>query len=328
MPESATKQTLTYSAAARILAEFSDRSLVSMRELADGYFNTALLLTYADGNRVVLKIAPPPSTRVLRQEVGLMQIEVDTMRYVAANTSLPIPHILAHRSDSPTIASPYMAMAYIEGTPLDRLLGTLPDKDRGRIFHSLGRYTAELHEHHTAQFGAPTHRHDTWSAAFGEMIRDVLLDAEDVGADLGVSPRALEDTVRSHADILDEVRVPTLLHRDLWYGNIFVNHASLDIVGITDWERSISGDPLMEFVCALVQGLFAPAGNAAFNAGYGRSDVLSDSERIRVDLYSMYLALLLIVEGYYRGYRNPEQEAHMHAALESLMASLLERSAR
>jgi aminoglycoside phosphotransferase (APT) family kinase protein len=328
MPDSTTKQTLTLETAAKLLAEFSDKPLVSMRELGDGFYNSAYLLECAGDQRIVLKIAPPPATRVLRQEVGLMQIEVDTMRYVAANTSLPVPHILAHRTDSPHIASPYMAMAYIEGTPLDRLLGTLPDADRWRVFHSLGRHTAELHKHHTAQFGAPTHRHVTWSAAFGEMFRDVLLDAEDVGADLGVSPQTLPDTVESCAGALDEVRVPTLLHRDLWYGNIFVDPATLEIVGITDWERSISGDPLMEFVCALLEGLFAPEGNSAFNAGYGRSGALSDSERTRVALYSIYLALLLIVEGYYRGYRKPEQEQQMHRALMTLEQGLLERSAR
>ena len=322
MIQSTTKQTLSPACVTYLAAEVHPSVLSGYQDLGDGYFNTALLLSYADGNRVVLKIAPPPSTRVLRQEAGLMQIEVDTMRYVAANTSLPVPHILAYRTDSPHVASPYMAMAYLEGTPLDRLLRTMPDEDRARVFTSLGRYTAELHGHHTAQFGAPTHRHDTWSAAFGEMVDDVLLDAKDVGADLGVSPQTLVDTVASYAGILDEVRVPTLLHRDLWYGNVFVNPATLEIVGITDWERSISGDPLMEFVCGLLEGLFAPSGNAAFNAGYGRSGVLSETERIRVDLYSIYLALLLVVEGYYRGYRNPDQEQQMHGALKRLMEGL------
>jgi hypothetical protein len=33
------------------------------------------------------------------------------------------------------------------------------------------------------------------------------------------------------------------------------------------------------------------------------------------------LILLLIVEGYYRGYRNPEQEKHLRATLQSLIAA-------
>ncbi|MFO7696553.1 MAG: aminoglycoside phosphotransferase family protein [Anaerolineae bacterium] len=153
MPDSTTKQTLTLETAASLLAEFSDRSLVSMRELGDGYFNTAYLLECAGDQRVVLKIAPPPTIRVLRQEQGLMQIEVDTMRYVSAHTSLPVPRILAYRTDSPHISSPYMAMAHVDGVPLDKLLRGMPSEARWRVFHSLGRYTSELHRHTTAHFG-------------------------------------------------------------------------------------------------------------------------------------------------------------------------------
>lgn len=328
MPVSTTKQSLTFDTAASLLAEFSDWTLLSMRELGDGYYNTAYLLECAGEQRIVLKVAPPPGTRVLRQEQSLMQIEVDTMRIVSAHTSLPVPRILTYRTDSPHIASPYMAMDHIEGVPLDKLLRSMPDEARWRVFHRLGLYTAELHNRTTAHFGAPTHPHNTWSGAFTEMVHDVLLDARDIGAELGVDPDALEQRVVALAEILDEVQVPTLLHRDLWFGNIFVDPESYDIVGIIDWERSISGDPLMEFVCALLEGVFASDGRAAFYAGYGRSCELSETERIRVDLYSIYLILLLIVEGYYRGYRNPEQEQHMQMTLRSLMASLRESAAR
>ena len=100
------------------------------------------------------------------------------------------------------------------------------------------------------------------------------------------------------------------------------------IVGITDWERSVSGDPLMEFVCALVEGLYAPEGNAAFSAGYGRSRDYGEAERIRMDLYSMDLALLLVVEGYFRQYRSAAQEAQMHTALQGLVSSLEARVQR
>ncbi|MFO7696554.1 MAG: phosphotransferase [Anaerolineae bacterium] len=158
------------------------------------------------------------------------------------------------------------------------------------------------------------------------MVRDVLLDARDIGAELGVSADTLETLVVSCTAILDEVRVPTLLHRDLWYGNIFVDPESLHIVGIIDWERSISGDPLMEFVCALLEGVFASQGRLAFYTGYGRSGELAQTERVRVDLYSIYLILLLIVEGYYRGYRNPEQEKHMQEVLAGLVSGLGQNS--
>lgn len=322
MPVSTTKQSLTFDTAASLLAEFSDYALVSMRELGDGYFNTAYLLECAGGQRIVLKIAPPPGTRVLRQEQGLMQIEVDTMRAVSAHTSLPVPGILAYREDSPHLPSPYVAMDHIEGVPLDKLLRGMPDDARWRVFHRLGLYTAELHVQSTPHFGAPTHPHTSWSGAFTEMVCDVLLDARDIGAELGINPDALERLVVALSGVLDEVQVPTLLHRDLWFGNIFVDPETYDILGIIDWERSISGDPLMEFVCALLEGVFASDGRDAFYSGYGRPTALSETERIRVDLYSVYLILLLIVEGYYRGYRNPEQEQRLQSTLSVLVSGL------
>ena len=45
---------------------------------------------------------------------------------------------------------------------------------------------------------------------------------------------------------LDEVQSPRLVHWDLWDGNVFVDPATAQITGISDFERSLWGDPLME----------------------------------------------------------------------------------
>ncbi|MHB1318901.1 MAG: hypothetical protein ACYCYF_09820 [Anaerolineae bacterium] len=75
-------------------------------------------------------------------------------------------------------------------------------------------------------------------------------------------------------------------------------------------------------MCALHEGVFASEWRAVFCAGYRRSAQLTETERLRVDLYSVYLILLLIVEGFYRGYRRPDQEKHLQGSLASLTAGL------
>jgi aminoglycoside phosphotransferase (APT) family kinase protein len=91
---------------------------------------------------------------------------------------------------------------------------------------------------------------ETWRAAFLDMVKAVLADAETFAVTL---PRPIADILEwfnARAGTLDEVATPVLVHFDLWDGNILVEAGPgrPRIGALIDAERAFWGDPLAEFV--------------------------------------------------------------------------------
>jgi Ser/Thr protein kinase RdoA (MazF antagonist) len=94
----------------------------------------------------------------------------------------------------------------------------------------------------------------TWRAAFGAMVADILDDAVRLDSALPMSPEKIGDLLRRHADLLDDVRRPALVHFDLWDGNVFVRpdaRLGWTVTGLIDGERALYGDPVSDQLAAL-----------------------------------------------------------------------------
>ena len=148
-------------------------------------------------------------------------------------------------------------------------------------------------------------------------LESTLVDGERVGIDLGWEPDQVRDVLAENADALDEVTVPRLIEVDLWTKNSMIRDGR--IVAVLDHERAIYGDPLME---AGLTGLDMPAfGDPAdFMAGFGIAE-FTPAERTRRRLYSLYLAVIMIVETRYRGHTDTEVYDFGRRELDALMAA-------
>ena len=93
-----------------------------------------------------------------------------------------------------------------------------------------------------------------------------------------------------------------MVHWDLWDTNVFVDPATLEVVGIIDFERVLWADPLME-----AQFTNKRAHDRSLDA-YGKRlfDEPLAVERRR--LYDLYLYLVMFVECSYRNYPTPDIE--------------------
>jgi len=144
------------------------------------------------------------------------------------------------------------------------------------------------------------------------MIDDVLADAVRLDSTLPAPPERIGALLRRHADALDEVRRPALVHFDLWDGNVFVaaeQSGTVQVTGLIDGERAFFGDPLAELVSlTLFRELDDEpeilAGYAS--AGHGRLELTGPARR-RLTLYTIYLYLIMSVEGATRGWQSPER---------------------
>ncbi len=319
--QSISKTPLSQDALRAIVAHHfgSATRLLSAEELTDGFFNAAYRLDLTNGFRYVLKAAPPASIRVLRYEQDIMAAEVEAIRLVRANTSMPAPKIYCYDRSRALIENEFFIMAFIPGESLFTLKPRLAPEDLQPIERQVGAYLREMNTITGRSFGycAPSSpQFGSWREAFDFMVRGVLADGQEIAVDLPLPYDALQKLLEHSYAALEEVATPQLVHWDLWDGNIFVDPDTRKITGVIDFERALWGDPLME----VNFGAFKPlTSDSPFLAGYGQPMLETTAEQTRRILYNIYLFLIMIIECYYRHYPTKQQE---NWAREQLSAQL------
>jgi fructosamine-3-kinase len=156
------------------------------------------------------------------------------------------------------------------------------------------------------------------------MVTAVLADAQHWQAPLGIAPDEVLALVNTHADLLDHVHVPRLVHFDLWPGNIFVTVAGDKprITGLIDHERAFWGDPAAELVSLEFCGPIDADSElvAGYRSAGGQLD-LDESLTRRLALYRLYLGLILVTECGPRGY-GPEHVSFCQNTLATWVTAL------
>lgn len=298
--------------------------VLSVDELPEGMFN-AVYRVYLDGTEpgvVILKSSPPTHVPLLTYEHDIMRTEAAF--YQLASTSVPVPQVLATDFSRTTIDGDLLFISYLEGEGWHRMHEKLDAEDEARLRRNLGAMVARLHRITGSEFGYFQHgaaQGSTWREAFSRMVDDVLTDASRFKVPLAIDAQAVRDTIASKAAILDAVTVPTLVHFDLWEGNIFLAERSsrFELAGFIDGERAMWADPLAEFASIQLFGNIAD--DSDFLAGYGSLAITPDVE-VRLAMYKAYLDLIMIIEAGPRGYQSEEHAETLALAYDDLRRSI------
>nr|MDT0659741.1 phosphotransferase [Micromonospora sp. DSM 115978] len=313
---------------------FGQQARVSRwHELTGGTFNAAYWVRLIDDTEHVLKVAPPPDLKLLTHEVDLMRTEVDFYRR-AGRVGVPVPDVRHAGFDRAVIGSDFVFLSRVDGVALTSVRDDLAPSGHAATRAELAGHAARLHQITGPAYGYPLRPsrtwQPTWRAAFGAMVDDILADADRLGTELPASPDRIGTVLRHHADDLDRVRRPALVHFDLWDGNVFVapdGAGGARVTGLIDGERAFFGDPVAELVSlALLRDVSdepAILDGYAEVAGADRIE-LTASVRRRLTLYTCYLYLIMLVEGGPRGYAGPER-AEFECWLRDLLAEQLAR---
>jgi aminoglycoside phosphotransferase (APT) family kinase protein len=288
-------------------------------ELPDGYFSAVYGLRLTDGRELVLKVAPSPSLRLMRYEVDVAHIELEFYRRAAA-AGVPLPRLYAADPDLG-----YLLMERLRGEPLHTAREAMTPAQLERVRRELGSICARLRGVTAPRFGYPRRdghgRSASWRSSFLTFMDDALADAVEYDCELPVPADAVAALVHRHAGLLDDVTTPTLVHFDLWDGNVFVVPAQdgYAVAGIIDGERAFYGDPIAELVSLAL--FHDPAELPGLLPGFlGRH--LTDRERTRLRLYTAYLYLIMVTEGATRGYEPADYEPVRRSTLVRLDAEL------
>ncbi|GID90758.1 aminoglycoside phosphotransferase [Amorphoplanes digitatis] len=273
-------------------------------ELGHGWFNVAYRIRLRDGRQVVLKIAPPPHIEVMTYERGAMGIELAALDLIGKHTSVPVPTVDFADRGHDLCDADYFFMPYVDAGNLGIVKDTLAPHEVDACNEAIGAATRELNGIRGPAFGPLAGPGDpTWRACFLRMIGDVLRDGERRAVDLGYRYDLVRDVIAAHADSLDEVTEPRFVEWDLWDSNVMVRDGR--IVCVIDHERAFYGDPLIEAGFTGID-LAAVGDPTAFLRGYGHAE-LTDTERTRRRLYTLYLVLIMIIETDYRGHTDTAQ---------------------
>lgn len=310
--KSTTKFRLSETQIAKLVEmNFKDEGkLSSIHELKGGMFNAAYLIQRTGGPEpLVLKVSSPPETQLLSYEHHLMQTEVEVYHKISAETTIPAPRVICSDFSRSLIPSDYFFMTALKGQSMHSLRRKLNQTQKENIKSKLGDYFAQLHQIRGNYFGyftdKPELQFPTWKEAFRHMLKTILADGERLKVKLPYE--RIERVVSKHEHLLDSVISPSLVSFDIWPGNIMMvpNGSDYEIEAIIDFERSFWGDPYADFPPAFL--LFKdireePGFWKSYTGRLNDNKVLGSEDLRRIELYRLYIFLIMSVETYRYGF--------------------------
>ena len=251
--------------------------VVSRAPLSVGFGLTGTVATLSDGRRVAVK------ARVNESASGpSLAVEGTMLADLARLSDLPVPHV--HVADT------------------DLLVMDFIDNDGGPITPDVERHAAmliaRLHATPRSAFGyewdtligplhQPNPRTDSWVTFFRDHR---LLHMARAARDEGAMPTALHDRLERLAgalgEYLTEPPFPSLLHGDLWSGNVLVEGNR--VAGFID-PAIYYGHPEIELAFTTMFGTF---GRAFFDAYEDILPLEPGFHELRCDIYNLYPTLV------------------------------------
>lgn len=315
---------------------FPGSELLEVTELTDGNISSAYILRGTGGleNAVVLKTGMTSGAEGLRYEKDLFPTEIKVYELLQ-DKGLSIPRILGSslkgipaQDAKEAISFPYFFMEYVEGQTwvkcLEEAKGSRPE-----LMEKLGYCNGVIHGVTGPYFGylkeGEAYHFSTWGEAFSGMMRDILQDGREKHFDLPY--KKIEQILEENFELLNQITEPRLVDFDLWAGNIFLsrnagqegtsegNSEKLEIAGIIDFGHCFYGDAFAGFTSAV--HLFhdiekEPEFRKGYESVMGKTITVTENDRIRMDLYRLYMALLCTVETYRYEPEQAEKQRSYH----------------
>lgn len=278
-------------------AAFPERAVSSITELTEGMFNAAYRVDFADGGASVLKITSADASGLLSNEISLMQAEVAAMRIIREHG---LPHVVQVQYADFTrtrCSGSYFFMECLPGRSLHAWRSEISAETAAHVQTQVGAFQRQLTAIRSEHFGllGDGRRFDTLHEMVRYMFENVLRDAQARNVDLGLSADELLSRLDADRSLFDDVKTPSLVHWDMWEGNIFAHNGEL--CGIIDWERAMWAEPFMD------DRFRRHNRNPAFLAGFGQTE-FTQAEMRRLAWYDLFLYITMVTECFYRLYDN------------------------
>ena len=279
---------------------FPEKTVVNIQELTEGMCNVTYSITFSDGEECILKIASKDTMGNTSNEIGLMDAEVKAMQLVRESCSFKVANVLAYDCSKTVCDGDYFFMEKLPGINYIFVKEKLPEQTNCAIAREIGEISKQLRTITNPQFGflGDTKRYDHLSDFVQTMLQNLIADGQKKNVDWGCDIKKLSEEFEKEKHIFDEVSFATLVHWDMWEGNVFVENDHVS--GIIDWERAMWGEAFMD-------DRFRKHNlNKDFLEGFGQQD-FTESELKRLRWYDIILYMTMMVEVFYRGFEDKGQ---------------------
>jgi aminoglycoside phosphotransferase (APT) family kinase protein len=248
--------------------------IASVEELTGGTFNRTFRITLADQSKVILRVAPPQSTELAWEDAFLMRSEHAMQPYFAPVARL-MPRTLLVDFTHQLIEQDYMFQSFIDGERWDDAWDQLSPDENNILWNQFGRLMKQIHDVRGELFGLPRpgFQFPRWSEAVidrMERTRQAATKTQLAAQDLA----RIIDIVRAHPEQLDEIKVPRLLHGDLWLFNLLITRGNTapSIAGVLDADRAWWGDPMADWTMFILAHAEEQEGHSHFWQAYGQPE--------------------------------------------------------
>jgi fructosamine-3-kinase len=264
-------------------------AVVEANLLPVGFGLTGLTVQLADGRRLAVKAKADV-------EAGTPSLELEAymLGELARHSELPVPQV--HYADPSLLVMDFIENDGGEITPsVERHAGELIAKlhatPRERFGYARGTLIGPLPQ--------PNPEAPRWVSFFRDhRLLFMAKEAHREGSLPAEMLRRIERLAERLEDHLDEPAFPSLLHGDLWTGNVLVREGR--VAGFVD-PAIYCGHPEVELAFATLFGTF---GKAFFEAYAGSMNLAPGFHELRSGLYNLYPRLVhvrLFGAGYLAG---------------------------
>ena len=255
---------------------------------------------FDDTTESILKISAADTAGNTSNEIDLMKAEVSTMRLVSESCSFKVADVQYYDRSRTVCNGDYFFMEKLPGENYHFIKDRLPENITAEIDREIGQISRELTSVTNEQFGflGDEKRYDSLFDFVKVMLMNLISDAQKKSIDIGCDPKCLLEQLDNDESAFVSVRSATLVHWDMWEGNVFVYDGHVS--GIIDWERALWGEAFMD------DRFRKHNRNENFLKGFGITD-LSESDLIRLRWYDIILYLTMMIEVFYRGFEDQGQ---------------------
>lgn len=291
---------------------FPDKQVTEIKELTEGMCNVTYSIAFSDGSESILKIAAKDRSGNTSNEVNLMRAEVTAMKLVAEKCSFKVADVQYYDTSNTICDGNYFFMEKLEGDNFHFVKEKMSEEEISAIGKELGKISRELSTIQNADFGflGEDTRYDSLFAFVKQMLTNLISDAKKRDIDILYDGRTLLDQLEKEESAFREVKKASLVHWDMWEGNVFVKDGRVS--GIIDWERAMWGEPFMDDRFRMHNR------DKHFLEGFGQTS-FSEDELKRLRWYDIILYLTMMIEVFYREFEDKGQYFWAREMLEKVV---------
>lgn len=166
-------------------------------------------------------------------------------------------------------------------------------KERKLIMYQVGEQLARLHKIEGLGFGSEKIGiENSWESAYKKLVDDIIskLTVQNVRVDTN----RIYSAISRVEPILKDVN-PSLIHADLWKGNIYISPSGAKFMAFSGWENSMWGDLATDFV--RLNPIRGTMNNKNFMRGYlSVNEIKFDKNfHIRRNLMKLFMGLNALI---------------------------------